>query len=168
MEKIDEIRKLNNEIIKLRDEVSTQYNEVNHPIWPVVASMKKKRKKYFWFLVFSLCALFCVILWILLFEIVNEYWIGGSIGLTSAIIIYFLVRLIIVLVKYKRLNEEWQKALIEPNKKNDRLNELYKEAVLEMKEFLKNYKSEEELNEIGDKYDDIYQYYQACLDENSL
>ena len=172
MAKIDEIRKLNNDILLLRDELSELYNEVNHPMWPVNASLKKKRKKYFWGTVFSLCIMFCVVLWILLFEIVNEYWIGASIGLASAIIIYFVVRLIIVFVKYKRHKEEWDKALVIPNQKNNELNELYKQAVKEMYEYLinelkDNQEEIDNLKSLGDDYEDVYQYYQDYIAQNS-
>lgn len=161
MEKIDEIRQINNEIMIKRDKASSGYNEVNYPVWPEIASLKKKRKYYLWGLTISLCAMLVVVIWILLFEIVNEYWIGGSIGFVSLFIVLFFILSFIVSKKLKKLNTEWEKELKPIKEESDKLNMLCKKAVEMMQEVLKGTKYyDETLN----SYDDVYGLYNEYLD----
>ena len=160
MELIEEIRELNNKIDLLRDEVTNEINEIDYAFWPEIALLKKKKKKYAWLVTIFGCVLFCVILWILLFEIVNEYWIGGSLGLSGAILLYFIIRLIIAIKKYKKKDTEWQKLLRGPLEKKEDLNDLQVKCVDMMKEAINN---QEVTDELGDKYSDVYAYYDSWV-----
>lgn len=163
MDKFSEIRQLNNIIITMRDKNSSNYNQVNYPVWPELAALKKSKKNYLWAMTIGLCGMAVVILWILLFEIVNPYWIGGSTGLVGAFILYCLIRLIIVLVKLKRMTEEWNKELKPIEEKNQELNNLYQEAIDKMNEVLKEANL---YDESLHSYDDVYEIYNNYV--NSL
>lgn len=160
MELIDEIRKLNNKIDLLRDECTNELNEINYEFWPDIAKMKKKKKMFAWLVTIFSCVLFTVILWILLFEIKNEYWIGASLGVSGAFLLYFIIRLIIISKKYKKKDLEWQKLLSSPLAKKEELNDLQVKCVEMMKEAINN---KEVTDELGDKYSDVYAYYDSWV-----
>lgn len=160
MDLITEIRELNNKIELLRDECTNELNEIDYAFWPEIAKLKKKKKKYLWLTTVFSCVLFSVVLWILLFEIKNEYWIGASLGVSGASLLYFIIRLIIAIKKYKKKDLEWQKLLVSPLSKKEELNDLQVKCVDMMKEAINN---EEITNELGDKYSDVYAYYDSWV-----
>lgn len=145
-----EINSLNGKITILKEEYTNDLNEVNYYFWPIVAKEDKKYKNLKWYFTLACCFLFSVIFLILIFDIKNEYFIGGVVGFALLIFALTLFFMLKSKKKKKIIDVEWKKELKPSNEKKDLLSKLEKEACEKMSNYLKidNNVSYEELLQI--------------------
>lgn len=154
---------LNDQINNLKKKWNQELDTVNHYYWPIVAQIKRNKKNHVWYFTLSLCLLGAVIMWILLGEIVNEYWLGASLGSCAVIIFFTARRMVKTLKELKKENTDWEKAL-------KLANEMQEEIKVKSEENTKNMIAELQAHgvdilEIGNAYDDVLEYYNQWVEQ---
>ena len=158
------IKKCNDEINILKEKYNKELDTVNHYYWPIIAKLNRNKKNHVWYFTLACCLLGGVLMWIFLLEIVNEYWLGGSLG--GCAIILFLTgrRARKTLKQLNQENKTWEKAL-------KVANDLQEEIKVKSDENTKNMIAELEahgvdISEIGNAYDDVLEYYNQWVEIN--
>ena len=156
------IRELNIDINMLKEEWSKELDTVNYYYWPIIAKEKRRRKDLVWYFTLACILLFSCVVWIILMEIKNEYWIGAALGGSGIIVGITLFRMILILKKLKIDKAEWEKNLKRANEMQEEIAEKCEIAVSLMLDYL----GEEVKEKIGSSYDDVLEYYNNYLANN--
>lgn len=149
------IRELNTDINMLKEEWSKELDTVNYYYWPIIAAEKKKRKNLVWYFTLACCLLFSAVVWILLMEIKNEYWIAAALGGSGIIVGITAFRMILIIKKLKQDTNEWNKNLTRSNELKQEIADKCEMA----KSLMLDYLGSEVEEKIGSSYDDILEYY---------
>lgn len=159
---IKAINHLNDQINNLKKKWNQELDTVNHYYWPIVAKIKRDKKNHVWYFTLSLCLLGCVLMWIVLGEIVNEYWLGASLGGSGIIIFLTALRMIKTLKALKKENTNWEKALKTANELQEEIKLKSEECTKCMLDELKNH--DIEIKNIGTAYDDVLEYFNQWVE----
>lgn len=158
------INNLNDQINNLKKKWNKELDTVNHYYWPIIAKIKRNKKNHVWYFTLSLCLLGGVIMWILLGEIVNEYWLGASLGGCAVVIFFTARRMIKTLKELKRENKTWNDALKLANEMQEEIKVKSEENTQNMIAELKAHGVD--ILEIGNAYDDVLEYYNQWVENN--
>lgn len=158
------IRKLNEQINILKEKFNKELDTVNHYYWPIVAKLNRNKKNHVWYFTLACCLLGGVLMWIFLGEIVNEYWLGASLGGCAVVLFLTGRRMVKTNKQLKKEHETWEKAL-------KTANDLQEEIKVKSEENTKNMIAElsthgVDINEIGNAYDDVLEYYNQWVENN--
>jgi len=162
---VDKISSLNRQIAVLKDEFLAIQNDLNAIYWPRLAIVNKKLKNYKWYFLMSICLVVAVLISVFANVIRNEVLIGGSIGLTVALSVFLFIILKRTLNKKEIINKSWDKEKEPMNEKKNKMDELINESKSLMADYISSQKGKEVVDEIGDAYDDLLEYFNRLINE---
>lgn len=162
---IDRISELNRRIAVLKDQFLEIQNDLNLIYWPRLAENKRKIRDYKWYFLMSVCLFAACIIAVIAEIIRNEYLIGGSLALTLGLVVFLFIVLRRCYKKRGKINEAWDKEKKPMNEKKDEMDKLISESKELMIEYITREKGHEIIDEIGDGYDDLLEYYNHLIGE---
>ena len=113
----------------------------------------------------SVCLFAACIIAVIAEIIRNEYLIGGSLALTLGLVVFLFIVLRRCYKKRGKINEAWDKEKKPMNEKKDEMDKLISESKELMIEYITREKGHEIIDEIGDGYDDLLEYYNHLIGE---